>query len=327
MFYKFVLLKFFSNLNEKGKLKMKKTVYSKIIVFLAVLGILISAVPGLAFATALGEMSITVRIEGVSSNLYYGEMKIPYGSDLNVKKALEYVDSQIESLNITFDGAYITDINGDVAATFGGWDGWMYRVNNIEPSVGIEGYVLAENDSLLIYYGDPFGEGMQFPIVDSSKISQGILKFTSKDTTYDEEFNATETINPVKGAVVTWFDGETSTSYKTDDNGEVTIPQDKLTLGVHKIQIEKYSTTTDEEDNFLPVVLRLSPDTTVNVDEVVSSSDTSSESTVSDDIKTVTDNDNAPTGDSANGLFVMMFLASLSILAIAKVVIKREKAQ
>ncbi|MGI6169974.1 MAG: PQQ-binding-like beta-propeller repeat protein [Christensenellales bacterium] len=232
----------------------------RIVSFLIAICMLLMLMPGL---TALAEatMSITLRIEGISETLYYETRDIPYAGTLTVQQALVYLDSQEDSLTIVgADSGYVTAVNGEAAGTFGGFDGWMYQVNGAEATTGIDAAYLNAGDTILLYYGDPFNVGMQFPQVDASRLnSDGILKFTSQDTTYDSEWNPTVTTNPIVGATVTWYDtaGDVCATYVTDANGEVVIEQPCLTVGSHRIQIEKYEETAGQQ---LPVVARLASD-------------------------------------------------------------------
>lgn len=206
-------------------------------------------------------MSVTLRIEGTEKNLFYATKEIPYTGTLTLAQALTYIDTQEDSIQITgLDKSYITDINGEAAAAFGGWDGWLFKVNGQDSAVGIDSLELADGDSVLLYYGDPFGVGMQFPVADTSDIADGVITFTSSDTTYDADGNPAVTVNPVKAATVTWSNGDTSTEYVTDENGSVTIDADQLTPGAHALQITKTA------ESGLPLVLRYAPDYSVNVE-------------------------------------------------------------
>ncbi len=102
---------------------------------------------------------------------------------------------------------------------------------------------------------------MQYPIVDDSKFEQeGILKFTSTDTTYDENSAPIKKVNPVVGAVVSWsYDKNKTAEYTTDENGEIIIPSAQREKGTHSIQINRYT-----EDG-LPTVLRFAPGFTYDV--------------------------------------------------------------
>lgn len=225
-----------------------------------------------AFAEDSREMTVTVRIEGIAGNLYYDTQSFAYDTDeLTVQDVLTVIDEQNEDLTITgIDIGYISAVNDDKESTFGGWDGWLYTVNGVSPVVAVSDYVLSEGDSIVLYYGDPFGVGMQYPTADSSALSSGVLTFTSEDTIYDENYNATVVTNPVADMTVEWFytiNGETlSVTYTTDDNGQIVIDADYLTEGEHNLSVAKYS------ENGCPLILRLTPDYTVTVTETVQDS-------------------------------------------------------
>ena len=200
------------------------------------------------------EPAVTLRIEGINENIYYGAVHI--GDSKTVADIIVSADVMDDDLSVIgAESGYITDINGESAATFGGWDGWMYRVNNTEPSVGMNEYEIKAGDKIVVYYSDSFGVGMQYPAMDVSELSNGIITFTSMDTTYDENYNAMVCENPVVDMVVIFDESE----YITDKNGMITIDKSLLTSGDHKISISKYS------ENGIPLVLRLPPDITVNV--------------------------------------------------------------
>lgn len=224
-------------------------------------------VPMAVSANEPAVVSIRLRIEGISENLYYGTVEVPSDGTLSVKDVLEYVDAQSDSLAIEIlESGFVSSINGEASGTFGGWDGWLFTVNGEEATVGIAECLLNDGDSVLLYYGDPYGVGMQFPQVDTSRLGEGILKFTSKDTTFDENWQPVVTVNPVAGATVRFYSGDTYTEYTTDQNGEISIPSSLLTPGEHRVQVEKYGDTTVSGKR-LPLVLRLAPDFAVTVDD------------------------------------------------------------
>lgn len=239
---------------------MKKITHKLVYLFLTAIFFAVVSSVTTAFA-ADKTMSITLRIEGIKENLYYDKVEIPYTEDsLTLQEALAYIDEQNDTIAITgVDTSYITEINGEAAGQFGGWDGWLYKVNNAEASVSIDALELADGDSALLYYGDPYGVGMQFPAADASDIEDGIIRFTSSDTTYDESNNAIMAVNPVAGATVTWESKDAATEYVTDENGEIKIASDELAAGSHKVQISKTG------DSGIPLVLRLEPDFKITV--------------------------------------------------------------
>lgn len=239
---------------------MKKITHKlALLLFMAMYFVTVSSITSALAADKT--MSITFRIEGIEKNLINTTEEIPYTDTLTLAQALTYLDSQEDSITITgVDTAYITDINGESAAKFGGWDGWLYKVNGQDAVVGIDTLELSDGDNVLLYYGDPYGVGMQFPVADTTAITDGVITFTSSDTTYDADNNPDVSINPVAGATVTWSNGDKVTEYVTDDKGSITIDQDQLTPGSHAVQIAK---TGDTE---LPLVLRFAPDYTITVD-------------------------------------------------------------
>jgi len=260
--------------------------------------------PQAALAGEVTTKSVSLRIEGISENLYYDTVQVPYEDTLSVREALAYIDAQSDSIVIEgLDGGFVSAVNGDASGTFGGWDGWLFTVNGEEALVGIAECLLNDGDSVLLYYGDPYGVGMQFPRADASRLGDGILRFTSEDTTFDENWEPVVTVNPVVGASARFYSGDSFTEYTTDQNGELTIPAALLTPGAHRVQIEKYGDTA-VSGKYLPLVLRLAPDFTLMVEETSSpASDTSSESVVPDTADGI--------GWAAAGLFAV--LAALAL--------------
>jgi len=223
------------------------------------LAMLVLGIPTATLVSAAPAPAFTLRIEGISACFYYGS--IPLADETTtLQAALIALDLAEDSLKISgADTGYIYDINGDSAGAFGGWDGWLYLVNDVDPMMGIDGYTLQNGDSVVLYFGDPFGVGMQFPQVDTSRLQERILTFTSSDTAFDEDFNPIITVNPVAGATVIWgYDSQTAT-YVTDENGQIQVAAAQLTPGTHSLQIEK------PHESGLPLVLRFAPDFTVTV--------------------------------------------------------------
>lgn len=200
--------------------------------------------------------NLDVRIEGIDECLYCESVEIWTDETFTVADALSYVDSNEDAITITgiADG-YITDVNGDAAGAFGGWDGWLYNVNGAEVSVGITDYQLSDGDSILLYFGDPYGVGMQFPAASFDSES-GELTFTSTDVSYDADWNPVYTENPVVGMTVMWDGAE----YITDENGVAAIDDKYLAPGTHDVSWEKVN------EAGIPLVLRSEPGYTVEAD-------------------------------------------------------------
>ena len=231
-----------------------------IAIFLAMTVMLLCTALLPALAQESTTMNVTLRIEGVTGNVFYKTASIPYTNTLTLKDALLYFDTQDDTLTISgMDIGYVSAVNTESAGKFGGYDGWLYRVNGEEPSAGIETLLLKDNDSVVLFYGDPFGVGMQFPVADTREIDKGIIRFTSEDTTYDAEYNPTVTVNPVASMQVVWSYGNQTATYTTDKDGKITVNPAHLTVGEHKVQVSKTN------DAGIPLVLRFAADYTITV--------------------------------------------------------------
>lgn len=231
-------------------------------------------------ASADENSDVTVRIEGINECFYYGTYEL--SESKTVADVLSSIDEADDSISITgISDGYITAVNDDKAAHFGGWDGWLYLVNDVEPTVSVSEYTVKGGDSIVLYYGDPYGVGMQRPVADTSEISKGIIKFTSKDAEYDADYNVTYNVNPVADMTVTWESDGKTTEIVTDENGQITVPSDFLTKGSHKLSVSKVS------ESGIPLVLRLAPDFEVQVDEIIAAETTAVSTTTSTETTTV----------------------------------------
>ena len=199
-------------------------------------------------------ITVNLRVEGIAENMYYKEgIKIASGS--TVEALLNQVSGGDSTLKVKMSnsayGAYISEINGLAEYARGEMSGWNYRVNDVAPAYGISEYELEDWDTVVCYYGDPYGAGMQYPQADWSRIlSEGIISFSSVDAEYDEFLAPSLNGNPVVGATVTFrWD-----SYVTDINGEITITDKTGLSGYRPLQIERYDKKTG-----VPTVLRFAP--------------------------------------------------------------------
>lgn len=236
-------------------MKMFKKSMSILLVTLMLLGTF-------ALSAFAADATVSLRIEGIDKCLFYGNVTVPANATaLDVIKAADEAD---ESLTVTVVdseyGDYITDINGIVAGTYTDmmWDGWSYMVDGVAPDVGVSAYTVEDGDVIVMYYGDPWNTGMQYPIANTDKIADGEISFTSMDTVYDENWNAVTMECAVTDYVLVWgYNGKT-VEITPDANGVCKIPYKYLTSGTHTIQIEKYDAKTG-----LPTVLRFAPDFSV----------------------------------------------------------------
>ena len=223
------------------------------IISVSLSALLMSATTATAFATETNDITVSLRIEGADSCILYSSYEIPEGS--TASDLIQYADSLSDDVTVTgAEDGYITDVNGESAGKFGGWDGWNYSVNAVAPSVGVNDYTLEDNDSVVLYYGD---YPCYIPQVDTSALSSdGRLTFTAQSTEYDDNWNPIVSTVPLVGMTV-YFDGK---EYTTDSDGTVVIDESQLTFGRHSVQVEK------KNENGAPAVCRFASDYTVFAD-------------------------------------------------------------
>lgn len=256
--------------------------------------------------SAGGEVSFTLRIEGINKTAFYGEVTVPAAEgSTTLKDAMIYISASNNELAVKgAEEDYITDINGDTAGKFGGWDGWLFTVNGVEAATGMSGCTLKGGESVVFYYGDPYGIGMQFPVMDTAALDNGTIIFTSSDTTYDDNYNPTVTVNPVADMEVTLTGQNGITeSYKTDKDGKIDISSTKLT-GNTSVSIAKYA------ENGCPLVLRFAHDTEINIPDFTQSVPTGTPDTP---VK------NENTGDlTAPVIIILSICTALTAAAVGK---------
>ena len=223
------------------------------IISVSLSALLMSATTATAFAAETNDISVSLRIEGADSCILYSSYEIPEGS--TASDLIQYADSLSDDVTVTgAEDGYITDVNGESAGKFGGWDGWNYSVNAVAPSVGVNDYTLENNDTVVLYYGD---YPCYIPQADTSALSSdGKLTFTAQSTEYDDNWNPIVSTVPLVGMTV-YFDGK---EYTTDSDGTVVIDESQLTFGRHSVQVEK------KNENGAPAVCRFASDYTVFAD-------------------------------------------------------------
>lgn len=205
-------------------------------------------------------VSVSLRIEGATECYYYSTVEIDDGA--TVADVITLADEESDDITVyateSSYGYYLYGINDLYAgSTSVGWDGWLFLVNGESPSVSADYVYVSDGDVIVWYYADPYVSGFQIPVVDISDITDGIIRFTSEDTEYDENWNAVTVTNPVVGATVT-YDGET---YTTDENGEIEVSLWSVVCGTYSVQIEMY-----DESGTIPLVLRFAPDYEIEVE-------------------------------------------------------------
>lgn len=236
--------------------------FKKSMSILLVLMMLISSFAVCSFAA--DDVKVSLRIEGIDKCLFYGNVTVAADSTvLDVIKAADEADENLTATIVDSDyGPYLVDINGIVAGTYTDkmWDGWSYMIDGVAPDVGVSAYKVESDDVIVIYYGDPWNTGMQYPIAHTENIADGEISFTSMDTVYDENWNAVTKECAVTGYTLVWGYSGKTVEITPDENGVCKIPYKYLTIGEHTVQIEKY-----DEKTGLPTVLRYAPDYSVEI--------------------------------------------------------------
>ena len=160
---------------------------------------------------------------------------------------------------------------------------------------------------------------MQIPEV---AYADGVLTFTSTDTTYDDGGNPTEQVNPIVGATVRWDDAV----YTTDENGQVTVDEALRTAGEHAVSIEKKAENEPVDGKYLYAVLPLESGFTVTV-AAADVSDDLSEAAPSEAESAAPESSAAQTPDTGDGLLAYTAVAALLVLSLAmlRVTVRKTK--
>lgn len=113
---------------------------------------------------------------------------------------------------------------------------------------------------IVLYYGDPYGEGMQYPVADTTMLAAGYLSFKSTDTVYNDDGTVSKVENVITDYILEWgVGGGATVDLYPDKNGIITIDKEYLTKEEHSVQIIKTN------DSGMPLVLRFAPDYTINI--------------------------------------------------------------
>ncbi len=211
------------------------------------------------------KLTVSLRVEGVTQCFYYSDVEVKKGE--TVFDVFLRVDENDDDFSIKYMGegesAFIYDINGLKGGSYTilGWDGWSYKVDGVAPDFGVGKYKLNGGEEIVMYYGDEWKTGMQFPKINTENLSKGIVSLTSLDQVYDETTSTMiEKENPVSGCILIWGCNGKTIKVVSDENGNCKIPYKYITAGKHSVQIEKY-----DAGNKLPTVLRFAPDYTLSV--------------------------------------------------------------
>jgi hypothetical protein len=172
-------------------------------------------------------VSVNVRIEGENANIWNGSVTVDESwitadnsgteyhlEDPTVAGALDEAASEGDFDYVVTDQwgpLYVTSIDGEEPA---GMAGWMYRVDYISASLGIDQFILDGSQQEVLFY---YGEYTDMP-----------LKIEVNNTTPDAGDSFTVTVREYDDAMAQWYliEGATvhaDTDYTTDGNGEAEI--------------------------------------------------------------------------------------------------------
>ena len=187
-------------------------------------------------AAAADVPEYVVRIEGATKNIATAtvsanDIENVDLENVTVADVLKAVNKNDNIDIVGIENGYVSEINGEKAGQFGGWDGWYYAVNGNIADKGIADYKVTGSSDIVLYYG---GFPCQYPVGDYSKAAMGVMTFNSYDAEYDAEGNATYDWAPVAGATVTLNGDE----YTTDEIGMINYDTAKYE-GIVKVQISK----------------------------------------------------------------------------------------
>lgn len=205
------------------------------------------------------QKTVTVRVESPEGNLFYGTVPVTENTGVLDVAEAAFKESGIDyTVSVSpYGGSYITEAAGLREGAFGGYEGWLYYVDGVSPSVSMSLYTLKGGEEVVLVYTD---FDVLVPILETSRDHKGVVTFTltADVTTYDENWNATVTRQPVAGAAVT-VDGEI---YTTDEQGKAVLSADLSAKDAVAVQVGKKNAVG------LPGLIPFAPDFTVALADV-----------------------------------------------------------
>ncbi|MEI3605538.1 DUF4430 domain-containing protein [Pseudogracilibacillus sp. SE30717A] len=227
--------------------------------------------------------TVSVRVEGINETSY-PEQDVQVETFADKPTALEATKQALNDASIPFEDrhGYISSIKGDEEASFDGWDGWQYMVNDVYPDVYADDYEIKEGDKIVWFYGnvgdiyqgvDVADEIEKLTLIPAITISSEIyedeeieVEVTSTYNVYAEDYSLVKENErtTIKDAIV-HFNGKT---YATDENGIAKIPAEDVKIGEYELQVTK------DIENSYPRLLRQSkkiivkekPDPKIDID-------------------------------------------------------------
>lgn len=180
---------------------------------------------------------ISIRVEGINNTI------IKTNSNYTTQKSTVcdavYEVLQNNSIPVSVQdsqyGKYVSSINNETAGTFGGSDGWLYAVNNVDGTTSMDSCNINDGDDILVYYGG-YSPQTYIPKVSLSatEVTAGSTFTAGLTATYfDWNTNANVTTN-VTGAAINLLDQ----TYTTDANGQAVITA-PATAGDYTLEISQ----------------------------------------------------------------------------------------
>ena len=197
-----------------------------------------------------GGKTVTVRVEGVEGNLFYGDIALSGDNSVLTVAEAAFTQAGIEyETSVSpYGGSYVTQAAGLREGAYGGYEGWLYYVDGISPPVSMSLHILQGGEEVVFIYTD---FEVLVPIVETARDEQGVTVTVTADvTTYDENWNAIVTRQPVAGAQVT-ADG---TAYVTDEQGVVRLSEADSAKAQVSFAVEKKNALG------LPALVPMAPD-------------------------------------------------------------------
>lgn len=190
--------------------------------------------------------TVSVRIEGINSNILNEEVVTVTTSGINKLTAYDAITEALSDLGIpyTIYGGWIASIGAINDNTFGltswDYDYWNFIINGNFSGFGINSYVIEDGDEILLYYGN----GSTSQVEPTTGYENGAL---------------TVSASGISGATVTLSGGALSSSRTGKTNASGVAVFGSVDPGIYTLQIEKYSDTISSGGLFLPLVVRLAP--------------------------------------------------------------------
>lgn len=183
--------------------------------------------------------TVTVRVEGYDKTILkdinvsvgnkivfdgsgkYFETKAKVSSYAAVARAINE-SKLVSETSYEWGSPFITSIGGESQGKFGGYDGWLYLINGIDPGATMSDVQIKNGDSIIVYYGD---WGIKPLIITvPSQVQKG------------QQFEVI--VKSIDGTIVSNADVVISGErFKTDDSGKAAITLNNA--GTFEVYAEK----------------------------------------------------------------------------------------